>query len=135
MSVRYLVELSSVTHVSSVFICFNFRYFLKLFSFNAAVLYKNPTIFFFSMSCNFSEISFVIKVSISLATKVHRLILYDRVGSGARFLTGVCLSATLLIVDLWQNYVRCTRLGATLCTLFMVLFQYGMRQCGSHAVS
>ena len=40
--------------------------------------------------------------------------LLDRVVNGARFLTGVCLSVTLLIVDLWQYCmlyeIRCNRM-------------------------
>ena len=38
------------------------------------------------------------------AADIH-LKLLDRVISGASFLTGVCLSVTLLIVDPWQYYV------------------------------
>ena len=55
--------------------------------------------------------------------------------SGARFLTGVCLSVTLLIVDLWQYFVCCIRSGATRCTLLMVLYLDRMWQCGLHAVN
>ena len=40
------------------------------------------------------------------------------------FQLGVCLSVTLLIVDLWQYYVCCTRSGVTRYTLFMELFLY-----------
>ena len=43
--------------------------------------------------------------------------LLDRVVSVARFLTGVCLSVTLLILDPWQYCVSCIRSGATRCTL------------------
>ena len=44
------------------------------------------------------------------------------------FLTGVCLSVTLHIVDLWQYYVCCTRSGVIRCTLFMVLLLGRMYQ-------
>ena len=58
--------------------------------------------------------------------------LLDRVVSGASFLTGVCLSVTLHIVDPWQYYVCCTRSGVTRCTLFMVLFLCRMCRFGLH---
>ena len=48
--------------------------------------------------------------------------LLDRAVSGARFLNGVCLSVTLLIVDLWQFCVCFKRLDVTWCTLLMVLY-------------
>ena len=67
------------------------------------------------------------------ATGTH-LRLLDRVASGASFLTGVCLSVTSHIVDLWQYYVCCTRSGVTRCTLFMVLFLSRMCRLGLHAV-
>ena len=67
-----------------------------------------------------------------LAADTH-LRLLDHVVSGASFLTGVCLSVTLHIVDLWQYYVCCTRSGITHCTLFMVLFLFRMCRCGLHA--
>ena len=54
----------------------------------------------------------------------------DRVVSGGSFITMVCLSGTLHIVDLWQYYVCCTRSGVTGCTIFMVLF---LCRCGLHA--
>ena len=60
--------------------------------------------------------------------------LQDRVARGARFLTGVCLSVTLLIVDLWQYCVCCIRSGVTRCALFMVLYLCRMCQCRLHAV-
>ena len=50
----------------------------------------------------------------------------------------VCLSVTLLIVDLWQYYIcciykiRCNLMA--LSTLFMVFYLYGIFQCGLHAV-
>ena len=56
-----------------------------------------------------------------------------RVVSGASFLTGVCSSVTLLIVDLWQYYVCCTNSGAIRCTLFMVLFLCRKCRFGLHA--
>ena len=66
------------------------------------------------------------------ATDTH-LRLLDRPVSGASFLTGVCLSVILHIVDLWQYYVCCTRSGVTRCTLLMVLFLCHMCRCGLHA--
>ena len=42
--------------------------------------------------------------------------LLDRAVSGARFLTGVWLSVTLLIVDLWKYCVCCIRSGVIRCT-------------------
>ena len=47
--------------------------------------------------------------------------LLDRAVSGARLLTGVCLSVTLPIVDPWQSRVCFIRSGVTWCTLLMVL--------------
>ena len=47
--------------------------------------------------------------------------LLDRAVSGARFLTGVCLSVIFLIVDPWQSCVCFLRSGITRCTLLMVL--------------
>ena len=67
------------------------------------------------------------------AADIH-LKLLDRVISGASFLTGVCLSVTLLIVDPWQYYVCCTRSGVTRFTIFMVLYLCRMCRCGLHAV-
>ena len=58
----------------------------------------------------------------------HLKLLYPVV-SGARLLPGVCLSVTLHIVDLWQNYVCCKRSGVTRCTLFMVLYKCRMCRC------
>ena len=58
----------------------------------------------------------------------------DRAVSGARFLTGVCLSVTLLIVDPWQSCVCFIRSGVTRCTLLMVLYLDHMCQCGLHTV-
>ena len=54
------------------------------------------------------------------AADIH-LKLLERAVSGARFLTEVCLSVTLLIVDSWQYLVWCIRSGVTRCTLIMVL--------------
>ena len=48
--------------------------------------------------------------------------------SGARFLTGVCLSVTLL-VDPWQSCVCCTRLDVIRCTLLMALYLDRICQC------
>ena len=60
--------------------------------------------------------------------------LLDRAVSGARFLTGVCFSVTLLIVDPWQSFLCFIRSGVKRYTLLMVLYQDRMRQCGLHAV-
>ena len=60
--------------------------------------------------------------------------LLDRVVSGASFLTGVCLSVTLHIVDLCQYHVCCTKSCVIRCTLFIVLFLCLMCRCGLHAV-
>ena len=38
------------------------------------------------------------------------------------FELGMCLSVTLLIVDLWQSFVCFIRSGVTRCTLLMVLY-------------
>ena len=46
----------------------------------------------------------------------------------------MCLSVTLLIVDLWQYCVCCTRSGVTRCTLSTVLHLCRRCQCGLHAV-
>ena len=43
--------------------------------------------------------------------------LLDRVVSSVRFLTWVCLSVTLYIVDVWQCYVCCIRLGICVCCI------------------
>ena len=59
--------------------------------------------------------------------------LQDCVVSGASFFTGVCLSVTLHIVDLWRFCVCRIRLGVIRCTLFMVLIQCRMCRCGLHA--
>ena len=58
----------------------------------------------------------------------------DHAVSGARFLTGVCLSVTLHVVDLWQYCVCCIRSGITRCTHVMVLYLHLKCQCGLHAV-
>ena len=60
--------------------------------------------------------------------------LLDRAVSGARFLTGVCLSVTLLIVDPWQSLVCFIRSDVTRYTLLMVLYPDRMCHCGLHAV-
>ena len=60
--------------------------------------------------------------------------LLDRAVSGARFLTGVCLNVTFLIVDPWQSCVCFIRSGVTRCTLFMVLSLDRVCQRGLHAV-
>ena len=57
----------------------------------------------------------------------------DRVVSGARFLTGVCLSVTFLFVDPWQSCACFIRSGVTRCTLLMVLFLDRMCQRGLHS--
>ena len=45
-----------------------------------------------------------------------------RAVSGAGFYLEVCLSETLLIVDLWQSCACFIRSGVTRCTLLMVLY-------------
>ena len=60
--------------------------------------------------------------------------LLDRAVSGARFLTGVCLSVTVLIVDPWQSFACFIRSGVKRCTLLMVLYLNRMCQCGLHAM-
>ena len=67
------------------------------------------------------------------AANTH-LKLLDRSVSGARFLTGMCLSVTFLIVDPRQSCVCFIRLGVTRCTFLMVLNLDRMCQCGLHAV-
>ena len=66
--------------------------------------------------------------------KVSGVKLLDRAVSGARFLTGVCLNVTFLIVDPWQSCVCFIRSGVTRCTLFMVLSLDRMCQRLLHAV-
>ena len=58
----------------------------------------------------------------------------DRVVSGARFITGVYLSVTMLIIDLWQYSVYCIRSCVTRCTLLMGLYLGRMCEFGLHAV-
>ena len=60
--------------------------------------------------------------------------LLDRAVSGARLLTGGCLSVTLLIVDLLQFCVCCIRSGVTRCTRLMMRYLDRVCQCGLHAV-
>ena len=50
------------------------------------------------------------------------------------FELGVCLSITLLLVDLWHYCVCCIWSGVTRCTLFMVLYPCRMCQCRLHVV-
>ena len=59
--------------------------------------------------------------------------LLDRAVSGTRFLTGVCLSVTLLIVDPWQSCVCFIRPGVTRCIILTVLYLDHMWQCGALA--
>ena len=54
--------------------------------------------------------------------------------SGAQFLTGVCSSVTLLIVDPWQYCVCCKRSFVIWCTLLIVLYLDRMCQCVLHTV-
>ena len=63
------------------------------------------------------------------ATDTH-LKLLDRVVNGTRFLTGVCLSVTLLIADLLQFFVCCVRSFVTRCTHLMMRYLDRMCQCG-----
>ena len=72
----------------------------------------------------------VLFCSVVLGADTHFKIL-DSVVSGASFLTGVCLSVTLLIVDMWQYYECRARSGVTRCTLFIVLY---LSRSGLHAV-
>ena len=66
---------------------------------------------------------------------VHtHLKLLDRAVSGALFLAGVCLSVTLIIVDLLQFCIYCIRSGVTRCTLLMMPYLDRMCQCRLHAV-
>ena len=67
------------------------------------------------------------------AAYTHLKLLY-RVVSGARLFTGVYLSETLLIVDLWQYCVCCIRSGEIRRTLLMVLCLDRVCQCALHAV-
>ena len=60
--------------------------------------------------------------------------LLDRAVSGARFLTGMCLHVTLLIVDPWQSFVCFIRSGVQQYTLLMVLYLDRICQCELHAV-
>ena len=60
--------------------------------------------------------------------------LLDRAVSGARFLTGVCLSVTLLIVDLSQFCAWCKRSHVTRCTRLMMRYLDRICQCGLLAV-
>ena len=56
------------------------------------------------------DLDYCSAVSCSTADSHHKLL--NPVVSAASFLTGVCLSVTLNIVDLWQFYSCCTRSGA-----------------------
>ena len=67
------------------------------------------------------------------AADTHLKLLDCAVG-GAWFLTGVCLSVTLFIVDPRQYCACCIRSGVTRCTVLMVLFLDCMCQCGLLAV-
>ena len=60
--------------------------------------------------------------------------LLHRAVSGARFLTGVCLSVILLIVDLLQFSVCCIRSGVNRCTRLIMRYLDRMCQCGLHEV-
>ena len=60
--------------------------------------------------------------------------LLDRAVSGARFLTGVCLSVTFLTVEPWQSCVCFIRSGVARCTLLMVLYLDRMCQGGLNEV-
>ena len=60
--------------------------------------------------------------------------LLDHAVSGARFLTRVCFSVTLFIVDPWQSCVCFIRSGVTRCILLMVLYLDHLCQWGLHAV-
>ena len=60
--------------------------------------------------------------------------LLDRLVCGARFLTRVCFSVTLLIFDLWQSCVCCIKSGKTRYILYIVLYLCYICQYGLHAV-
>ena len=65
------------------------------------------------MPSEFCPASFgVLSCSVVVGADTH-LKQLDRVVSGAHFLTGVCLSETFLIVDLWQYRVCCIRSGVS----------------------
>ena len=66
--------------------------------------------------------------------QITQLQLLEWVDRGAVFLLRMRLRVTLLIVDLWQYYVCCIISGLTLCTHFMILYQYCMRHYGLHEV-
>ena len=68
-----------------------------------------------------------------LAGDTH-LKLLDRVVSGARFLLGVCLSVTLLIVDLLQFFVCCIGSGVTRCIHLKMRYLDRMCHRELHAV-
>ena len=55
------------------------------------------------------------------SAEATQLKVLDRVVSGVRFITGVYVSVTLIIVDLWQYCVYYIRSDVIRCTLFMVL--------------
>ena len=56
--------------------------------------------------------------------------LLDCAVSGARFPTGVCLSVTLVIVDLLQLFVCSIRSGVARCARLMMRYLDRMCQCG-----
>ena len=66
----------------------------------------------------------------SLVLGCRYLKLLNLAVSGARFLTGVCLSVTLLIINPCQSFVYFIRSGVKRCTLLMVLYLDHMCQCG-----
>ena len=67
------------------------------------------------------------------AADTHLKLLY-RVVSGESFSTGLCLSLSMHIVDLWQYYVCWRRWGVTWCILFIVLFLSRVCRCVLNAV-
>ena len=68
------------------------------------------------------------------AADTHLNKLQDIVVSSASFLTGVYLSVTLLIIDLWQVYSEYCISGVAQCKHSMVLYLRRMCQRALHAV-
>ena len=104
------------------------------------ILRKSWQVFYDSLLLGRCVMGFVLPVleyssAVWCSTADTHLKLLDLVVSGASLLTGVCLSVTLHIVDLWQYYVCCTRSGVIRCTIFMVLFLCRMCRCWLHVRS
>ena len=82
------------------------------------------------LCCQFWSIILQCGVRLPMHTLNNRTVQSVVPGSELR----VCLSVTLLIVDLWQSCVCCIRSGVTKCTRLMVLYLDRVCQCGLHAV-